>query len=108
MFLGIDIGTSAVKALLVDDGDRAIASASAPVETSRPRPLWSEQDPDGWWHATETAIADLRQRAGAAWSGIRAIGLSGQMHGAVLLDDRKVPLRPAIIWNDDPRSSSCS
>ncbi|MFO1121817.1 MAG: xylulokinase [Hyphomicrobiales bacterium] len=100
MFLGIDIGTSAVKALLIDDEESAIASASAQVETSRPRPLWSEQDPDGWWRATERAIAALRRDAGKAWSGIRAIGLSGQMHGAVLLDAANRPLRPAIIWND--------
>ena len=100
MFLGIDIGTSAVKALVADDEQRIAASASAAVATSRPHPLWSEQDPEDWWRATEAVVAQLRHQAGAAWSGVRAIGLSGQMHGAVLLDQDGMPLRPAILHND--------
>ena len=100
MFLGIDIGTSAVKALLVDDEENGLATATVAVATSRPHALWSEQDPDDWWRATTDAVAQLRAQAGPAWSAVRAIGLSGQMHGAVLLGATGRPLRPAIIWND--------
>ncbi|MCX7344242.1 MAG: xylulokinase [Alphaproteobacteria bacterium] len=100
MFLGIDIGTSAIKALLVDGDENGLATATVAVATSRPQALWSEQDPDEWWRATTDAVAQLRTQAGPAWSAVRAIGLSGQMHGAVLLGATGRPLRPAIIWND--------
>ncbi len=100
MFLGIDIGTSAVKAVVADSDQRLIASASTPLAVSRPHELWSEQHPDDWWAAAGAAVAELRAAAGPSWSAIRAIGLSGQMHGAVLTgaDDR--PLRAAILHND--------
>jgi xylulokinase len=100
MFLGIDIGTSSVKAVLVDEAQRLIASSSAPLAIARPRELWSEQDPEDWWVAVAQAAGQLRHEAGTAWSGIQAIGLSGQMHGLVLLDEAGVPLRPAILHND--------
>ena len=100
MYLGIDIGTSSVKAVVVDGGERILASAAAPLQVSRPRELWSEQNPEDWWTAVEQAVGGLRGTAGEAWSAIRAIGLSGQMHGAVLLDEAGVPLRPAILHND--------
>jgi xylulokinase len=100
MYLGIDIGTSAVKALVVDEAQRVTASATVPLSTSRPHDLWSEQDPADWWRAIESTIAALRADAGPQWSAIKAIGLSGQMHGAVLIDENGVPLRPAILWND--------
>ncbi|WP_414473321.1 xylulokinase [Microvirga sp. M2] len=99
-YLGIDVGTSAVKALLVDEEQRTMADATIPLETSRPKDLWSEQDPETWWIAVQAALERLRVRAPAAFSGIEGIGLSGQMHGAVLLDARGQPLRPAILWND--------
>ncbi len=100
MFLGIDIGTSSVKAVVVDGDQRLMASASAPLAVSRPHELWSEQHPDDWWNAVEIAIAELRSTAGLSWAAVKAIGLSGQMHGAVLLDDAGRPLRPAILHND--------
>jgi len=100
MFLGIDIGTSAVKTLVVDGEQRIVASASAAVSTSRPHELWSEQDPEDWWHATEAAVSELRRKAGKSWAVIRAIGLSGQMHSAVLVDASRNSLRPAILHND--------
>ena len=100
MFLGIDIGTSSVKAVAVDESQQLIASASAPLAISRPKELWSEQNPEDWWTAVEQAVQELRGKAGEAWSGIRAIGLSGQMHGVVLLDEAGLPLRPAILHND--------
>ena len=100
MYLGIDIGTSAVKSLVADEAQAVLASASSPLSISRPKELWSEQNPQDWWRAVEDTVAALRQQLGQRWSAIRAIGLSGQMHGAVLLDGQGLPLRPAIIWND--------
>ncbi len=100
MYLGLDIGTSAVKAVLAGQDQHIVASASVAPATSRPRELWSEQDPDDWWRAVLCAVADLRSQAGADWRGVKAIGLSGQMHGAVLLDRNNRPIRPAILWND--------
>ncbi|MEY4762526.1 MAG: Xylulose kinase [Pseudomonadota bacterium] len=105
MYLGIDIGTSAVKAVIADENGDIRADASAPLEVSRPRADWSEQDPEAWWEATCAAVkalpAPLRQ-------GIRAASLSGQMHGATLLDARDRVLRPAILWNDGRSGRECA
>lgn len=106
-FLGIDIGTSAVKAILVDGDQRLLAEAEVPLATSRPQPLWSEQEPEAWWTATLAALAQLRAVEPAAWAVVRAIGLSGQMHGAVVLDAADRPLRPAILWNDGRAQAEC-
>ncbi|WP_421696423.1 xylulokinase [Aestuariivirga sp.] len=100
MYLGIDLGTSSVKAVVVDGAQRILAAAAAPLSVSRPRALWSEQSPGDWWAAVELAVLELRGTAGVAWSAISAIGLSGQMHGLVLLDEAGLPLRPAILHND--------
>ncbi|MEL6619666.1 MAG: xylulokinase [Pseudomonadota bacterium] len=98
MYLGIDLGTSGVKALLMSDAQSIVASASAPLEVSRPHPGWSEQDPADWIAATEAA---LRQLAGThGLNNVAGIGLSGQMHGATLLDAADEVLRPCILWND--------
>ncbi|MEK0083512.1 xylulokinase [Benzoatithermus flavus] len=99
-FIGIDIGTSAVKAVLVDETERAVAEAEASLATSRPRPAWSEQDPAAWWATTETVLGRLRAAEPRAFAAVEALGLSGQMHGAVLLDAEDRVLRPAILWND--------
>src|SRR3954451_4000654 len=99
-YLGIDVGTSAVKALLVDEKQAVRAESNIPLNVSRPQPLWSEQEPDAWWTAVQQAVAQLRMREPAAFGAVRGIGLSGQMHGAVLLDRSDRPLRPAILWND--------
>ena len=107
MFLGIDLGTSGVKAILADEDDRIVAQANRPLEVSRPRPLWSEQDPAAWWAATETAVAALRERWPEALAAVRGIGLSGQMHGATLLDASDAVLRPAILWNDGRSAAAC-
>lgn len=105
MYLGIDLGTSGVKAVLIGDDGAVAAQASAPLTVSRPQPLWSEQDPDDWWTATEAAVLQL---PGDLRAQVRAIGLAGQMHGATLLgrDDR--PLRAAILWNDGRSSAECA
>ena len=92
VYLGIDLGTSSVKALLLDDEGRTLAEASAPLEVSRPQPLWSEQDPDAWWRATDEAVGALRAGVPGGLGGLQGIGLSGQMHGATLLDGRDRPL----------------
>ncbi|MEE1611508.1 xylulokinase [Microvirga sp. CF3016] len=99
-YLGIDIGTSAVKAILVDERQAAVAESDVPLQVSRPHELWSEQDPEIWWAAVQSALDQLRAQAPSALADIQAIGLSGQMHGAVLLDESNRPLRPAILWND--------
>ena len=103
MHLGIDLGTSAVKAVLTGMDGTLLAQASAPVPSSFPRPLWSEQDPGDWWRATGQAVAGL----GMGLSRVRGIGLSGQMHGAVLLDAADRVLRPAILWNDGRCAAEC-
>ncbi|MBW2421854.1 MAG: xylulokinase, partial [Deltaproteobacteria bacterium] len=99
MFLGIDLGTSSVKAVIADDEDRVVAHATVPLAVERPQPLWSEQDPEAWWRATCEALDGLAQRNGRELAGVRGIGLSGQMHGATLLDAADRVLRPAILWN---------
>lgn len=107
MYLGIDIGTSSVKALLLDESDRVVAESSARLDVSRPQPLWSEQDPDAWWRATDDAVRSLLGSLPGGPGGLRGIGLSGQMHGATLLDAADRPLRPAILWNDGRSTAEC-
>jgi len=100
MYLGLDLGTSGVKALLIDQAQRIVASATAELHVSRPHPGWSEQDPAQWIRATEEAITALKASHPAELSAVKGIGLSGQMHGATLLDKSDEPLRPSILWND--------
>ena len=108
MHLGIDIGTSGVKALLMDDAARVIGSHDAALSVSRPKPGWSEQDPEDWIAATRKAVAGLRAAHPAEFALLASLGLSGQMHGATLLgaDDR--PLRPCILWNDGRSGAECA
>lgn len=108
MYLGIDLGTSAVKVLLVDDRQREIGQASMPLGINRPRPLWSEQAPEAWWQATQEAVAQLRRQHTVELEAVRGIGLTGQMHGAVLVDERGEVLRPAILWNDGRSAPQCA
>lgn len=108
MFLGIDLGTSEVKLLLLDKGGSVVGQAGAALDLQRPQPLWSEQDPAAWWRATGTAVATLRERHAQAWPLVSAIGLSGQMHGAVTLDAAGQVLRPAILWNDGRAGAQCA
>jgi xylulokinase len=102
--LGVDIGTSSVKSLLVDEHGATVAHTSAPLEVSRPQPGFSEQDPQQWWEATVKAVGALPVKLRAA---VRAVGLSGQMHGATLLDAEDRVLRPAILWNDGRSAREC-
>ena len=107
MYLGIDIGTSGVKAVVMDEHDRPVAEAMAPLAISRPQPLWAEQAPEGWWHAVEHTLDALATRATHAMAAVKAIGLSGQMLGVTLLDETDHPLRPALLWNDGRATAEC-
>lgn len=108
MYLGIDLGTSELKVVLLDAAQRLVATARHELTVQRPHPLWSEQDPAAWWQAVEAAMADLRARVPQELAAVVAIGLSGQMHGAVLLDESGRVLRPAILWNDLRSSAECA
>lgn len=108
MYIGIDIGTSEVKALLLGPDQRVIGSAGAALSVSRPHPGHSEQDPADWWTATQAALAALRAAHPAEYAATEAIGLSGQMHGAVLLGAQDRVLRPAILWNDTRSATECA
>ncbi len=107
MYLGIDLGTSAVKIVLINDKQELIGQASAALFVSQPHPLWSEQNPQDWWNATGVAMAELKQKHSSALPQVKAIGLSGQMHGATLLDKHNRVLRPAILWNDGRSLEQC-
>ncbi|MFS8050015.1 xylulokinase [Rhizobium sp. BR 314] len=100
MYLGLDLGTSGVKAMLIDGNQKIIGSAHGDLDVSRPHPGWSEQDPAHWISATEEAIAGLKAAHPKELAAVRGIGLSGQMHGATLLDTDDKVLRPCILWND--------
>ncbi|MEM1378673.1 MAG: FGGY family carbohydrate kinase, partial [Pseudomonadota bacterium] len=98
MYIGLDLGTSGLKAVLVDDNQVILGETHASLTVERPYPGWSEQDAGSWLGAAETVLADLAAKHDLA--GVKAIGLSGQMHGATLLDAEDKPLRSCILWND--------
>lgn len=107
MFLGIDLGTSSVKGVLIDEASKVIGSASSPLKVSHPHPFWSEQDPKDWWKATCEMIEGLQKNHQKELKYLEGIGLSGQMHGATLLDASHQVLRPAILWNDGRSMQQC-
>jgi xylulokinase len=107
MYLGIDLGTSEVKLLLLNAAYQVVDTAGEALSVSRPQPLWNEQEPAHWWQATQRAVHTLRTRQPKAWAQVKGIGLSGQMHGAVTLDADLQPLRPAILWNDGRCAAEC-
>ncbi len=107
MFIGLDVGTSGVKALLCDATQAVLASATAPLTVSRPAAGMSEQDPAAWWQAVDAVMQDLRRQCPLEMASVLGIGLSGQMHGAVALDKAGRVLRPAILWNDVRAISEC-
>ena len=100
MYLGLDLGTSGVKALLIDGNQKAVASGHGKLDVSRPHTGWSEQDPADWIRATEEAIGELKASHPKELAAVKGIGLSGQMHGATLVDAEDEVLRPCILWND--------
>jgi xylulokinase len=99
--LGIDIGTSGCKVLLVNEHGEILKQASAEYPLSVPQPMWSEQHPEDWWKGVEQCLAEIGDE------GPDAIGLTGQMHGAVFLDEQKRVVRPAILWNDQRTVREC-
>ncbi len=106
--LGIDVGTSGVKALLINAGSAQMVAASTrtyPLYT--PKPLWAEQEPEDWWQACVSAVNDLLETAGIEPKKIKGVGLSGQMHGSVFLDQDDRVLRPAILWCDQRTQAEC-
>ncbi|MBB3317340.1 xylulokinase [Rhizobium sp. BK181] len=100
MYLGLDLGTSGVKAMLIDGDQKIIGSANGSLDVSRPHSGWSEQEPSHWIRATEEAVAGLKAKHPKELAAVKGIGLSGQMHGATLLDADDKALRPCILWND--------
>jgi xylulokinase len=106
-YLGVDIGTTNVKALLVNGRQRIIAQGVESVPTLRRRAGWSEQHPKGWWSALTKICFALRRQAPRQWADVAAIGLTGQMHACLCLDERNLPLRAAILWNDGRARSEC-
>ncbi|MEZ4519684.1 MAG: FGGY family carbohydrate kinase, partial [Chloroflexota bacterium] len=105
--LGLDVSTTAAKALLVDGDGQVLGSAANSLELSTPKPLWSEQNPADWWSAMAESIRQVLSKTGVTGSDIAAIGLTGQMHGLVLLDAQGEVLRPAILWNDQRTAAQC-
>ena len=106
--IGLDLGTSGIKAVLLSANGQLLAEATAPLTVSRPQPLWSEQAPAEWLAAVHSAMAALREQADPAhWQQVRALAAAGQMHGAVLLGAQGQVLRPAILWNDGRCQAEC-
>ncbi len=106
-FLGIDTSTTSSKALLINQKGEVIAVESSPHTLQTPKPLWSEQDPQEWWRAVSASIKAVLQKAGISGERVKAVGLTGQMHGLVLLNEAGDVLRPAILWNDQRTQSQC-
>src|SRR5439155_1996042 len=104
---GIDLGTTGVKSLLLDADGTVAGSATVPLSLSIPRPGWSEQDPTEWWAATCASMRDVIARTGVRPQEIAGVGISGQMHGAVLLNATGNVLRPCILWNDQRSAPQC-
>ena len=108
MYLGLDVGTSGVKAVLVNEAGAIVATAACELALSHPAPLWSEQDPDAWVDAAIRAVDNLAAAHPREIAAVRSIGLAGQMHGATLLGADGRPLRPAILWNDGRSQAECA
>jgi xylulokinase len=108
IFLGIDIGTSGTKTLAIDEKGRILASAMETYPCYAPKPLWSEQDPDDWWKATVGSVRKVMSKAKLKPADVKAIGLSGQMHGSVFLDKADKVIRRAILWNDQRTAAECA
>jgi xylulokinase len=107
MYLGIDLGTSSVKVVLLNEEQVIVGQHSQSLTVSQPKPLWSEQDPLEWWSATCRAVQALKQSHQKEWETVKAIGLSGQQHGATLIDATQEVVRPAMLWNDGRAMAQC-
>ena len=107
VYLGVDVGTSGTKVIAMQANGAILAGSSAEYPCYAPKPLWSEQNPDDWWNATVRATRETLQKGNIAPSEVKAIGLSGQMHGSVFLDKNDQVIRPAILWNDQRTAKEC-
>jgi len=107
-FLGIDIGTSGTKTLLMNAGGKILAEATRKYPYDSPKPLWTEQDPEDWWKATVATVRAVVKKAKVKKEAVKAIGLSGQMHGSVFLDKKNEVIRPALLWNDQRTAAECT
>src|SRR5712672_2194026 len=107
IYLGIDIGTSGTKTLAINDRGKILAHAMATYPAYHPKPLWSEQDPEDWWQATVKTVRAVVKKAKLKPADVRAIGLSGQMHGSVFLDKNNRVVRRALLWNDHRTAAEC-
>jgi len=105
--IGIDIGTTGAKTLLIDAEGRVVSSATFEYPMYTPRPLWAEQEPEDWWQATVASIRQVLKTSRIDGAELAGIGLTGQMHGMVLLDDQGEVLRPCIMWNDQRTANEC-
>ena len=108
LFLGLDVGTSGVKAILVSPTGDVRASATTPLTLSTPRPGWAEQDPEAWWKASVASIRDVLARVDDAASRVASVGISGQMHSSVFLDAKGNVIRPALLWCDGRTTAECT
>jgi xylulokinase len=106
--LGLDIGTSGAKALLCNEKGEILATALAEYPLYSPYPLWSEQNPADWWQGAQTALKQVVAEAGIPTEQIKGLGLTGQMHGAVFLDETGAVIRPALLWNDQRTAAECA
>src|SRR5688572_26736672 len=107
IFLGIDIGTSGTKTIAINERGKVLAEATAEYPLYTPKPLWSEQDPEDWWKATVSTVRAVVKAAKLKPADVRAIGLSGQMHGSVFLDKNNKVVRRALLWNDQRTAAEC-
>ncbi len=107
LFLGIDISTTGAKALLMDATGEVVCTATTSLPLSTPKPLWSEQEPHDWWDGIVKSIQQVLKQAAVTGDAVKAVGMTGQMHGLTLLDKDGEVLRPAILWNDQRTSAQC-
>lgn len=105
--IGLDVSTTATKAILVDEGGAVLGVGVSEYDFKSPRPNWTEQDPRLWWQATVDAIQRVLDASGVEPKQVQAVGLTGQMHGSVLLDEEGEVVRPAILWNDQRTGEEC-
>ena len=105
--LGIDTSTTATKAILVDEAGSVVGVTASEYDYETPHPLWAEQEPALWWVATCAAIRSVLEQAGVEGAEVESVGLAGQMHGLVMLDEHGASLRPAILWNDGRTGAEC-
>ena len=107
MFIGIDLGTSSIKTILIDENQKVIGSVNRPLDLLNPKTGYYEQNPDSWYLATLKSFEELKSKFLKEFTATNAIGISGQMHGATLIDKNKTVLRPCILWNDTRSASQC-